>query len=127
LSVPARAIGARFCTRFRTEALILGFLIEAARETDASQRRFASGHDGRTANPAFALMPTDQSSSNPAAGHNGHGARMTRKDGRHPTSKNHGRIAGRLSQASAPQSCAWFLFFEPSFFREPMKEDHYVQ
>jgi hypothetical protein len=48
-----------------------------------------------TANPVFALMPTDQSSSNPAAGHNGHGARMTRKDGRHPTSKNHGRIAGR--------------------------------
>jgi hypothetical protein len=44
---------------------------------------------------AFALMPTDQSSSNPAAGRNGQGARMTRKDGCHPKSKNHGRIAGR--------------------------------
>ncbi|WP_145928052.1 MULTISPECIES: hypothetical protein [Bradyrhizobium] len=43
----------------------------------------------------FTFMPTDQSSSNPAAGRNGQGARMTRKDGRHPKSKNHGRIAGR--------------------------------
>jgi hypothetical protein len=34
------------------------------------------------------------SSSNPAAGHNGQGARTSRKDGCHPKYKNHGRIAG---------------------------------
>jgi hypothetical protein len=53
------------------------------------------GMMGEDRSSVFALMPTDQSSSNPAAGRNGQGARMTRKDGRHPKSENHGRIAGR--------------------------------
>ncbi|MFT4120797.1 hypothetical protein [Bradyrhizobium sp.] len=45
--------------------------------------------------PVFVFVPTDQPNSNPAVGRNGQGARMTRKDGRHPKSENHGRIAGR--------------------------------
>jgi hypothetical protein len=53
------------------------------------------GMMGEDRNSVFAFMPTDKSSSNPAAGRNGQGARMTRKDGRHPKSENHGRIAGR--------------------------------
>jgi hypothetical protein len=40
------------------------------------------------------IMLNTTSSSNPAAGHNGQGARTTRKDGCHPKYKNHGRIAG---------------------------------
>jgi len=61
-------------------------------------RANAGAHSGmmvEAENAVFAFMPTDQSSSNPAAGHNGQGARMTRKDGRHPKSRSHGRIAGR--------------------------------
>jgi hypothetical protein len=61
-------------------------------------RVFEDSHPGMKSEDrgsVFAFVPTDQSSSNPAAGHNGQGARMTRKDGRHPKSKNHGRIAGR--------------------------------
>jgi len=38
-----------------------------------------SGMMVETENAVFAFMPTDQSSSNPAAGRNGQGARMTRR------------------------------------------------
>jgi len=41
------------------------------------------------------MLKRTTSSSNSAAGRDGHGARDYTKDGRHPKHQNHGRIAGR--------------------------------
>jgi len=41
------------------------------------------------------MLKRKASSSNSAAGRDGHGARDYSKDGRHPKHQNHGRIAGR--------------------------------
>jgi len=41
------------------------------------------------------MLKRTTSSSNSAAGRDGHGARDCTKDGRHPKHQNHGRIAGR--------------------------------
>jgi hypothetical protein len=76
------------------------------------------------------IVPYQTSSSNPAVGCNGQGARDTkRKDGRHPKTRNHGRIAGCWHRIalSIPQSCAWFFVLWPLFFRKHMKENRNVQ
>jgi hypothetical protein len=53
---------------------------------------------------------------------------LTRKDGRHPKTRNHGRIAGcwRRMAPSIPPSCTWFFVLWRLFFRKLMKEDHDV-
>jgi hypothetical protein len=63
----------------------------------AKQKAHAREHDPENRNTGFpiTIMLRLKSSSNPAAGPNGQGARDLRRDGRHPKTENHGRIAGR--------------------------------